>query len=102
MTLPSPVIVPVLNEIPALSVNCEPDPSSFSVLAPTASALVRTSVPELFSSNVPVEPEKVSDVAALPASSNSLSLAPLSIVSARVPLLLIAEAISSVPPDAVI
>src|SRR5947207_291162 len=102
VTLPNPVIVPVLSEIPALSVSCELEPSSLTVLVPTVSALARVSVPLVFSSSVPVEPEKLSDVAALPASSNSLSLAPLPTVSASEPLLARSEARREGPPEAVI
>src|SRR5580700_9160920 len=101
--VPLPLIVPPAVVIPAVSVSwVVPAPSSLTVLAPIASALVRVRVPEVFSSTVPVEPEKESEVAALPASSKSLSLAPLPTVSAREPLLPIPEAISKVPPEAVI
>ena len=74
-------------------------PSSFSVLTPIASALVSDSDPAVLISSVPVVPEKAADVAALAASSNSLSLAPLPIARARVPLTPLFT--SSVPPVAV-
>ncbi|TMJ55818.1 MAG: hypothetical protein E6G81_14480 [Alphaproteobacteria bacterium] len=101
MTLPRPVIVPVLSEIPALSVNCEPDPSSFTVPAPTERALVSVSVPEVFSSSVPVEPLKLWDVAALVESSFSVSLAPVTVMTRALPLSVTAPVTSSVPPLAV-
>src|SRR6202011_1567994 len=100
--VPVPLMVPPAIVLAAASVSCVvPAPSSFTVLAPIASALVTVRVPAVFSSSVPIVPEKVADVAALAASSNNLSLAPLPMVSARVPVLVMAPVISSVPPFAV-
>jgi hypothetical protein len=104
VTVPNPVIVPVLNEMPALSVKCELDPSSWTVLAPIDNAAVSVSVPEVLSSRVPVDPEKLNVLATLVPSSKSRSLAPLPTVSVKDPgpVLLMFEAISNVPPEAVI
>ena len=100
-TMPVPVIVPPARVTPFASVSCVvPAPSSFRVLAPIASALVRVSAPLVLTSSVPVEPENVAEVAALAASSSRLSVRPLPIVSASVPLLVMPLAISSVPPVA--
>src|SRR3954454_11992412 len=70
---PVPLIVPPERLIPAESVSwVMPAPSSFSVLAPTASVLVRVRAAEVFSSRIcPLVPLKVNEVAALAASSCS-------------------------------
>ena len=95
-------MMPLVSETPAASVSVEDGPSSLTVALPIVSALVSASVPAVLSSSVPEEP-KLNDVAALVASSRSLSLAP---VTARamllpVPLLVMVPLISSVPPVAV-
>jgi hypothetical protein len=102
VTVPSPVIVPVLSEMPALSVKCELDPSSCTVFALIVNALVSVSVPEAPNSKVPDVPPKVIDVAESAPSSLSRSVLPLPVASLSDPLLVMLPERSSVPPDAVI
>ena len=99
--LPRPVIVPVLRLRPAATVRAEDAPSSLTLLAPTASAPDRVNAPAVLSSSVPVEPPKVSAVAAPTASISSLSVAPAPIVKASaLPVLAIVPVTSSAPPVA--
>src|SRR5580700_2683413 len=99
-TLPSPVIVPVLIVTPVSASRVVPAPSSWTVPVPTASAVPTVNVPLVLSSSVPLE-EKVTAWAALAASSNSLSVAPVMVNTRALPLSAIAPVISSVPPFAV-
>ena len=55
-TLPAPEILPVLSVAPAAAVRVAPDPSSFTLFAPMASALVNVNDPAVLSSSVPVAP----------------------------------------------
>ena len=85
--VPVPLIAPPAMVMPAASVNCVvPAPSSFSVFAPSAVALVNVRLPAVLISRVPVLPDNVALVALLAASSSSSSVAPLPIVSASVPV----------------
>ena len=97
---PCPLIVPVEIVAPDASVNVAPAPSSFTVLAPIASALVTVRVPAVFSSSVPVEPRNVTAVALLTPSSFRIS--PLALPTCRVLTLVTVPFSSSVPPLAVI
>ena len=100
VTLPWPAIAPVVRNRAVGQRRVAP--SSLSVFAPMASALVSVSEPAVLISSVPVVPAKEAEVAALAASSSSLSEAPEPMPSARVPVLVIAPVTSSVPPVAVI